>query len=54
MRKTIWASMFALATFAVGNEARAQQWGLHTGDTVRTGDEQAIRQAASRLLGKAI
>jgi hypothetical protein len=38
MRKTIWASMFALATFAVGNEARAQQWGLHTGDTVRAGD----------------
>ncbi len=38
MRKTIWASMFALATFAFGSEASAQQWGLHTGDTVRAGD----------------
>jgi hypothetical protein len=39
MRKTIWASMMALAAFTAGSEARAQQqWGLHTGDTVRTGD----------------
>ena len=37
MRKTIWASMVALAAFTVGSEARAQQWGLHSGDTVRSG-----------------
>jgi len=37
MRKTIWASMFALAAFAVGSEARAD-WGLHSGDVLRPGD----------------
>jgi hypothetical protein len=37
MRKTIWASMFAVAAFAVGSEARAD-WGLHTGDVMRPGD----------------
>lgn len=38
MRKTIWASMVALAAFTAGSEARAADWGLHTGDTVRSGD----------------
>lgn len=40
MRKTIVASTLALAAFAVGNEAWAAGagWGLHTGDTLRSGD----------------
>jgi hypothetical protein len=44
MRKTIWAGMLALAAFTVGSEARAQQWGLHTGDTVRSGDNMLYGQ----------
>jgi hypothetical protein len=39
MRKTIVASTLALAAFAVGNEAwAAGGWGLHSGDTLRGGD----------------
>lgn len=38
MRKTIVASTLALAAFTVGSEAKAQSWGLHSGDTVRGGD----------------
>lgn len=41
MRKTIVASTLALAAFAVGNEAWAgggSGWGLHSGDTLRSGD----------------
>ncbi|MFT3766712.1 MAG: hypothetical protein QM820_14540 [Minicystis sp.] len=38
MRKTIVASTLALAAFTLGSEARAQGWGLHTGDTLRSGD----------------
>lgn len=41
MRKTIVASTLALAAFAVGNEAWAaggSGWGLHSGDTIRSGD----------------
>lgn len=38
MRKTIVAATLALAAFSVGSEARAQQWGLHSGDTIRSGD----------------
>jgi hypothetical protein len=39
MRRTIWASLFALATAFIGTEARAAgDWGLHTGDTLRAGD----------------
>jgi hypothetical protein len=39
MRRTIWASLFALATALLGTEARAAgDWGLHTGDTLRAGD----------------
>lgn len=40
MRKTIVASTLALAAFAAGSEARAAGagWGLHSGDTLRSGD----------------
>src|SRR5262245_26558588 len=38
MRKTIVASTLALAAFAVGNEAWAAGWGLHSGETLRSGD----------------
>jgi hypothetical protein len=39
MRRTILASLFALATALVGAEARAAgDWGLHSGDTLRGGD----------------
>lgn len=42
MRRTIWASLFALATALLGAEARAAgDWGLHTGDTMRAGDLMA-------------
>jgi hypothetical protein len=39
MKRAIIASMLGAAAFAVGSEARAQAgWGLHTGDTMRSGD----------------
>jgi hypothetical protein len=38
MRKTIWASMVAAAAFAAASEARAAGPDLHTGDTLRSGD----------------
>jgi hypothetical protein len=39
MRKAIVASTVALAAFfAVGSEAKAADWGLHSGDTLRSGD----------------
>ncbi|APR83096.1 Hypothetical protein A7982_08445 [Minicystis rosea] len=38
MRKTIVATTLALAAFAVGSEAKAAGWGLHSGDTLRGGD----------------
>lgn len=38
MRKTICASLFALAAFAAGSEAKAAGWGLHNGDTLGSGD----------------
>jgi len=38
MRKTIVASMLALAAFAAGSEAKAAGWGLHSGDTLNAGD----------------
>ena len=38
MRKTIVASMLALAAFTAGSEAKAAGWGLHSGDTLRAGD----------------
>jgi hypothetical protein len=37
MRKTIYASMFAVAAFTLGSEARAQA-NLHSGDVLRPGD----------------
>jgi hypothetical protein len=37
MRKTIWAGFLALAAFTAASEARAD-WGLHSGDTLRSGD----------------
>lgn len=38
MRKAIVASTLALAAFTVGSEAKAAGWGLHSGDTLRGGD----------------
>jgi hypothetical protein len=41
MKRAIIASMLGAAAFAVGTEARAQAgagWGLHTGDSLRSGD----------------
>jgi hypothetical protein len=38
MRKTIVASTLALAAFAMAGEAQAAGWGLHSGDTLRSGD----------------
>jgi hypothetical protein len=38
MRKTIVASALALAALCLGREARAQAWGMHSGDTLRSGD----------------
>jgi len=38
MRKAIVATTLALAAFTVGSEAKAAGWGLHSGDTLRSGD----------------
>src|SRR5262249_36515788 len=45
MQKTILASMLALAAFAVGSEARAADWGVHSGDILRPGDNMIYFEA---------
>jgi hypothetical protein len=37
LRKLVWAGLCAAAAFTAAGEARAD-WGLHTGDTLRPGD----------------
>src|SRR5512143_577993 len=44
MRKTICASMVALAALAVGSEARAQA-NVHSGDVLRPGDNMIYAEA---------
>jgi hypothetical protein len=45
MRKTILASMVALAAFAVGSEARAAGWGVHSGEILNPGDNMIYGEA---------
>ena len=55
MRKTICASMLAAAAATAftltSGEARAQSWGLHTGDTVRSGDNMIYGEVGWPSLG---
>lgn len=54
MRKTIVASTLALAALGLSSEAQAAGWGLHSGDTVRGGDNMVYGEVGWPSLGLGI
>jgi hypothetical protein len=51
MRKTIVASTLALAALGFTSEAKAAGWGLHSGDTLRGGDNMVYGEVGWPSLG---